>query len=120
MDDAKRRAESGDWDGAKGSTLAGLYAFCHELIYGVVPDELQQRGIFHAAAKAAAHLVHTSFDDDFAAAAAFVRWSWEREKRLRDWAKSKNADRRRLSWRLQFSASLVTDWRVAMSTARRR
>lgn len=112
LDDAERRSKSGDWDGAKGATLVGLYAFCHRLTYSVVPDELQDPRLFFAAAKRAATLVHDQFNDDFGSAVSFVVWSWEREKRKEAWARGCGADRNRMSWRLQFSAALITDWRV--------
>ena len=55
VDDAQRRSASGDWgEGTKGATLVGLYAFCHRLTYGIVPDELQEQRLFYAAAKRAA------------------------------------------------------------------
>lgn len=113
VDDASHRAQSGDWDEAKGSTLVGLYALCHRLIYGILPDELQEQPLFHAAAKLAKQMVHAHFVDDFAGAAGFVKWSWEREKRKDTWARANGVDRKRMAWRTQFSAALVTDWRIA-------
>ena len=112
IDDATHRAKSGDWDDAKGATLVGLYALCHRLIYGIVPDELQELPTFHAAAKLAKAITHAHFADDFASSAVFVKWCWEREKRKDTWARRNGIDRNRMSWRLQFSASMVTDWRI--------
>jgi len=82
IDAAQRRAASGEWDGAKGATLVGLYAICHRMIYGIIPQELCEKALFNIAAKLAAVALHKHFDDDPSAAAAFVKWSWEREKRL--------------------------------------
>jgi len=112
IDDAKRRAGSGEWEGARGATLVGLYGFCHELIYGVVPDELRELPTFRMASKLAAGFTHEHFEDDFGAAASFIKWAWEREKGKHNWALSNGISRNRLSWRLQFSASLLTDWKV--------
>lgn len=120
LDDARRRAASGEWDGAKGSSLVGLYALCHELIYGIVPEELRELASFRFAAKQAASFAHDHFDDDFGAAAGFVKWAWEREKRKHTWALKNGVDRNRLSWRLQFSAMLLTDWKVEQRAPRRR
>src|SRR3990172_8529604 len=94
------------------ATLVGLYAICHRMIYGIIPQELCEKALFNIAAKLAAVALHKHFDDDPSAAAAFVKWSWEREKRRDTWAREKMIDRARLSWKLQFSATLVTDWRV--------
>jgi hypothetical protein len=119
LDDARRRAGSGEWEGAKGSTLVGLYALCHQLIYGIVPEELRELPAFRGAAKQAAGFVHAHFGDDYGAAAAFVKWAWEREKKKHVWALKNGATRNRMSWRLQFSASLLTDWRVERQPRRR-
>lgn len=118
VDDAKRRASSGDWDGAKGATLVGLYAMCHRMVYGVLPGELEQIGVFRAASKQALRCVHELFNDDACAVAAFVRWSWEREKRRDAWAREKMIERSRLGWRAQFSRGLETDYRVAHQARR--
>lgn len=112
LDDAARRANSGDWDGASGATLVGLYAFCHRLLYTVLPEELAAVPKFNAAAKRAKAFVHDHFADDFGAAAAFIKWSWEREKRKNQWCRDNGVEARRLGWLLQFSPSLLTDWRV--------
>jgi hypothetical protein len=89
------------------------------MIYRVAPEELQNKGSFAMASKAASSLVHASFDDDFAAAAGFVKWTWERQKSRHNWSLQQGREPNRLGWRLQFSPSLVTDWRVATSKRRR-
>jgi hypothetical protein len=119
IDDAKRRALSGEWNDSKGATFVGLHAFCHKMVYGIVPDELYVPGLFRAAARGAAKALHEFFDDDPAELAAFVRWSWEREKRKNSWAQANGVDRSRLSWKWQFSRSLLTDYKIDLSTRRR-
>lgn len=118
LDDAKRRAASGEWEGCKGSSFVGLYAMCHRMIYGVIPDELYAIGNFRIACKSAAKMLHDSFDDDVSTMAEFVRWSWMREKRKHDWALAKGFDRNRLSWKWQFSLGLLTDFRIARNQKR--
>jgi hypothetical protein len=118
LDDAERRAKSGEWDDASGKTLVGLYAFCHKLVYGIVPDELKELPQFRMAAKQAAGCVHNYFDDDFGFAAGFVKWAWEREKKKDLWARQNGITVKRLSWRFQFSSALVTDWKVQKSRDR--
>lgn len=116
--DARRRAVTGEWGGSKGRTFVGLHAMCHRMVYGVVPSELEQLSLFNAAAKMAAKAMHELFADDPEAFAAFVRWSWEVEKRKNTWAQSKSIDRRRLGWRAQFSRSLETDYRIDLKRRR--
>lgn len=118
IDDAKRRASSGEWEGAKGSTLVGLYAMCHRMVYGIIPSELEEPSTFRQAAKMAATTMHELFVDDPAEVAAFIRWSWEVEKRKNTWAQSKSIDRRRLGWRAQFSRALQTDYRIGQKQKR--
>lgn len=120
VDDAKRRAASGEWAGAKGATLVGLYAFCHRLIYGLLPEELREAPQFRAASKAAATFAHAHFDDDLGAVAAYIKWAWEREKKKHTWALRNGATRNRMSWRLQFSPSLLTDYKIERQQPRRR
>ncbi len=118
--DARARAESGDWGGAGGSALVGLYAHCHEAVYGVCPAELDARDQFKVATRLAAQVVRSHFDGDCDAAAAFVRWTWLREKGREEWARREGKERGRVGWRLQFSAQLVTDFRVDATRKRRR
>lgn len=119
IDEANRRAMSGEWAGSKGRTFVGLYALCHRMIYGVVPEELTDRLMFNTVAKMAAKVMHECFDDDPNELAAFVRWSWEVEKRKNSWAQSKAIDRRRLGPKVQFSRGVVTDYRIYLKQQRR-
>jgi len=113
LEDAKRRASSGEWDDAKGLALVGLYAFCHHATYGVLPAELYEQSAIRMACKSAAACMHAHFDDDPFRVVEFIKWAWKREQRRVDWAlKQGNKDRARLAWRLQFSASFVTDYKV--------
>jgi len=115
---AEARAKSGDWDGADARTILGLYAWCHRSVYGITPVELEAVGEFRIAARAALRVLHEFFDDDAAACALFVRWSWKREKDRAAWAKGKGYDRNRMGWRLQFSGKQITDYRVAQTAKR--
>ena len=97
------------------ATLVGMYAAFHERVYGVAPAELREPNAMLAASSAAARMLR-AFGGDSAMAAELVRWTWARELRRK---KSRDADgvptTFRLSWRIQFSAALETDFRVAMS-----
>lgn len=117
---AQSRASAGDWEGASGKDLVGLYAFCHRSVYGAPAGELANVGQFRAASKAAAKMIRESFDGDVGAAVDFVRWTWLREREREEWAAENRRNRGRLGWRLAFSERIVTDYRVAMSRLRRR
>lgn len=119
IDDASRRAKSGEWAGSKGKTFVGLYAMCHRLVYGVIPSEVQDVAGFSAASKNAARALHELFADDPHEMASFIRWAWEVEKRKNAWAQSKAIDRKRLGWRAQFSRALETDYRIYLKQRRR-
>lgn len=112
IDDARRRAASGEWAGSKGATLVGLYAMCHCMVYGVIPSELSEVPTFRAASRMAAKAMHELFGDDPAEVAAFIRWAWQVEKRKNTWAQSKAIDRKRMGWRAQFCRSMETDYRI--------
>jgi len=118
LDDATRRAKTGEWDGAKGAAFVGLYAFCHRRVYGMLPVDLEPDITFRTAAKSAAEVVHRAFDDDGCAMAEFIVWCWDREKRKLEWARQKKIDLRRISWRVQFSRSMEADYRLARSQRR--
>lgn len=115
---AKARAISGDWSDAKPAAFVGLHCICHQMIYGITPLELDQQALFRAAARLAAKAQHELFNDDPHELAEFVRWSWSREKGKNTWAQQKQVERNRLNWRWQFSRSLVTDYRIAISQRR--
>lgn len=120
MNAAEVCAKTGDWGEANARTILGLYAYCHRSVYGVAPAELENIGEFKIASRAALRVLHDRFDDDAAACAIFVRWSWKREKERSDWATKNNRDRNRMGWRLQFSDRQVTDFRVERERAVRR
>lgn len=120
IEDAQRRSSSGDWDDATGATFVGLYALCHRLIYGVEPADLVPRGPFQAAAKAAKTCLHANFDDDPSDFVDFIRWTWVREEKREAWARANHKERGRISIRLQFSPSLITDYRVDRERRRNR
>lgn len=118
---ARRRARSGEWATADGESLVGLYAVCHEMVYGVLPEELEEVALFRQAARSATKLLRESFGGEVDGAVEFLKWVWEREKGRVRWAANQQppVQRGRLGWRLGFSAAFVTDYRVAMASNRR-
>lgn len=121
LQSARRRAQSGEWATADGEVLVGLYGMLHELVYGVLPEELEEVTLFKQAARTAAKLLRESFGGEVDSAVEFLKWVWEREQGRVKWAANQPpVQRGRLGWRLNFSAAFVTDYRVAMSPKGRR
>jgi hypothetical protein len=103
-------AASGDWSGATGDHLVALYAWLHRQVYGVECEELDAQD-WWLARSAAVRLASTHFGDDYDRAVVFMRWVWKREQRDEEWRRKNDKMGRRIGWRLQFSAQLVTDYR---------
>lgn len=112
MRNAESRAKSGEWDGATGAVLVGLYAMLHVRVYQIRPEELTAQVEFRRASSQAKRLLHAHFGDDADAMVEFVKWAWQREKKRAEWARNQGTTRTRLSWRFLFSASMVSDYRV--------
>ena len=118
--DAESRAKTGDWSNAKGTTLVGLYAWCHRRVYGVEASELRKEPSFREAAAAAARLLHNECGDDADLVAELIRWTWDKEKRGEAAAAAKGEVREfRVTWRYQFSVRLLTSYRVELKRRER-
>lgn len=113
--DAERRAASGEWEEATGRSFVGLYALCHRIVYGVLPEDLAEKGALGLAAKMANTCLHTSFGDDRSAFVEFIKWTWDREKSRELWRLQNGKQGGRIGIRLQFSGSLITDHRVDLA-----
>lgn len=120
LEDAERRAATGDWEDATARSFVGLYALCHRLTYGVDALDLAEPGALQGATRAATRALHVHFGDDKSELVEFVKWVWEREKGREEWAAREGKNRGRLNARIQFSAALVTDYRVDMTRRKRR
>lgn len=112
---ARARAESGEWDGATGDVLLGLYAHCHEIAYRILPGELESE--WAMAAKRVRQMLGADFLGNADAMVEFIKWTWLREQR-RNGSRANQGDFR-IGWRFQFSASMLTDWRVANAAKKR-
>ncbi|MDE2100486.1 MAG: hypothetical protein KGL39_24795 [Patescibacteria group bacterium] len=90
-----------------------LYGWLHEKVYGVTAaDELARReGL--GAVSACTRVLEKEFDGDSEAMMGFMQWVWKREQEREKWRRDNNIDGRRMTWRTQFSASLLTDYRLA-------
>lgn len=118
--DAKRRAQTGEWEDARPSTIVGLYAVCHRMVYGVAPIEFEDNAEFASATRSASALLTSQFAGDAVAMAAFVRWAWKREQGRAKWAREQGRDLNRMVWRFVFTRSKVGDYRVDLSNHRGR
>ncbi len=117
--EAVRRMRSGEWEGAGTLAFVALYAHLHEGVYGCAPADLDPRTRL-AATNMARRMLDREFDEDPAALAEFMRWCWKREAANEKWRRENARDGRRISWRLQFSSSLLTDYRVDLARAKAR
>jgi hypothetical protein len=104
-------AESADWSAATGTHLVALYEWLHQEVYGVATAELDAKSWAYAA-QMAGKMVVDCFGGDYGAAVVFLRWAWKREQRTEAWRRENNKPGRRIGWRLNFSGTLVTDYRL--------
>lgn len=97
----------------QGRHFVALYAELYFRVYGVVPEDLGQKERGYAA-KLASDMVEKDFGGDRRAMANFVSWIWSREKGRERW-RLENPGRSgggRITWRSQFSRSLLADYRI--------
>ena len=106
-----RMAKAGDWGDATGMHMVALYGFMHQEVYGFEPLELDKKA-WASGAKHALRCCEKFFGADYGALAEFMRWCWKREIERETWRKANQRDGARLTWRWQFAAQLVSDYRV--------
>ena len=113
VSEAAAMMAGGDWAEAKPRHLVALWAMCHERVYRASGmGELRGMG-WRASVKAAASMLRDEFGGDAAAMAGFVRWCWLREEGKERWCKDRGFERHaRLTWKRQFDAAVLADWRV--------
>lgn len=99
------------WRNARAAHFVALYAACHEQVYGFAPAELDA-GKEYAQAQLAASRLIAQFGNDREEVLAFMHWTWRREESREKWRREQGTGGQRLGWRLQFHASLVSDYRV--------
>jgi len=104
--------EVGDWKPASPYHLIALVAFCHESVYGIADSELQNPQRFGLAGHVCKTFVEREFNNDITQAVVFIKWSWDRERKRESWRVQNGKAGFRLGWRLQFSDSLLTDYRL--------
>lgn len=99
---------SGDWATANSGHLVALYASAHESVYGVEAEEVLDPKAWALATIKASRLTNQYFNGQTPDVVEFVRWTWAREKKR---SMKAGDDARRIGWALQFSPTLVTDFR---------
>ena len=115
--DAELRATTGEWGDAKPKSLVGLFAMCHHRVYGVRCEELEVPREFSAAVRGCTALL-AGHGDDRDGIAKFIVWTWDKERRTREWRKNQGMapSTWRVTARYQFSKKLFTDYLVATGT----
>lgn len=107
--------KTGDWDKAKATHLVALYDRLHFRCYKVEASELGPAERYNAAMMAAS-MVRREFGGEFAEAAEFMRWAWEREIASEKWRRDNGRMfARRLGVRLFFGGNLLTDYRLYLA-----
>ncbi len=119
MDDANRRGRSGDWDSATGKSFVGLYAICFRMVYGEAPLPMTDKGAVIHGARMATSVLHKHFEDDKDDLVEFIKWAWGREKGKHNWALGQGVDRKPMGVGLQFSTSMIQEYRVHLRSGRR-
>jgi hypothetical protein len=101
--------------------LVALYAYQHERVYGVFPEELVRPNDHAGAVSAARSLLSQAFDGDMREALEFMRWVWQEQRRRAAKKRANGETPFRVGWRLQFvDRRFVTDYRAAMFEKTRR
>lgn len=111
------------WVGAEPKHLVALYAWLHERVYAVPPEDLTRDPLaWLGAVSAATKLLREEFGGEPVRAVAWVRWVWVREKRTEDRKRAGGDESTfRIGWRYMFcKRSLVVDYRRALAQAKER
>lgn len=111
VSEATRCCMEEDWSAATPRHLVAFYALCHKSAYGVMPVFGSSERV-HAAG-AAKRMLEKHFGGRFDGVVDFMRWVWVKERDDERWRKSvgKVSDWR-VSWKYQFSESLLCKWMV--------
>lgn len=102
-----------DWRLASDAAVLGLYSLLHLRVYGVLPAELD--GPDYRAALSRAKFVCTQLTPQ--GAYSLVRWTWKRAESQEQSRKDDADNGFRIGWRYQFSASMITNFKVAQARA---
>jgi hypothetical protein len=112
IQDIERRVEEEDWEKMRPGMLVALFAWCHEKTYGVAPADLKGQS-WRNAQRCAGMMVKKDFGGDIDKALEFLRWTWQRERRIEQWRRDNNQHGKVIGWYDQFQrGELLTKYRV--------
>jgi hypothetical protein len=93
--------------------LVSLYAWCHEQLYDIIPEELISKQ-WSRARKAAEVLVEESLGSNVAWAVRYFRWVWDRERGMMNWKMDRGYIIKRINWWAMFvDKKLLMDFKTA-------
>lgn len=101
-----------DWRGVSAGHLVALYEHCHSEVYRVPPSELEDGKERAKATIGAARFANVEFKGDLLEVVRFSQWAWSRESYRERKRVETGSSGARLGWRLFFSRSLATDYRI--------
>lgn len=111
---------SQDWATATPGHLVALYAWCHAQTYRVEPAELEDGREHALACVHVRRFVDQQFGGKVEPAVDFLKWAWRREGERERWRVENGKAGGRIGWRLQFSPSLMTDYKIALAREAKR
>lgn len=117
---AKIRSRTGDWEDAKPRDFVGLFALCHEIVYGIEPIELATKTELMKATRVAKKCLSNFFDDDAEEFVEFIKWVWKRQEGKEAWALREGKNLSRLNVFAQFSPQKVSDYRIEIVRSQRK
>lgn len=92
--------------------MVALYMWCHAKVYGVSAADMTGP-VFFQATRLAGLFVRNQLKGDYEECVEFIRWVWGREQyREKKRKEEKKEHANRIGWRLQFSPTLVVDYRL--------
>ena len=125
--EAAAMLKSRNFDKADAHNVLSAYAVLHNEVYGVAPGEIIGAGKEAQKNRAGAlsrirAIASKDFSGDFAPFLDLLRFTWTRERFREEQARKRNVPREggRISWRIQFCESLLTEWKVDLSRRRTR
>ena len=119
--EASEMRKGNDWSDAKPRHLVALYCWCHREVYGVEPAELENARAWLSACSAAKRLAVDQFKGNLEGVIGLLRWVWWRERTREKWRRDKlEGAGKRIGWRLQFSRSMLTDYRLFLQRRKKR
>lgn len=117
---AKIRSRDGEWDDAKPRDFVGLFALCHQIVYGIEPIELATKTELMKATRVAKKCLSNFFDDDPHELVEFIKWVWKRQEGKEAWALREGKNLSRLNVFAQFSPQKVSDYRIEIVRSQRK